>query len=374
VKKELIFIALVAGVTSAAVAAPKPYKYLRTIDFGTTTSGAYRATVAVSDSRGFIYTGSNFTDSINYFDPLTVESHNDPNFKVVYDASTPADPFGPHSYEGITIDSNGDVYASGVNGPSGSPAPPPDTTVLIRCTPDNPANPATWTNDLITMPAGVFGGCTAVGDNKLVMPVMATSGLQFFNVSGTAASLDGSEVAGPNDPFGISAVADLPNNRLLETTANDLQTGEVYKFSSNGTPAGTSYSATGNPIQTSEESSHLVFERVAPLRYRTASVNSTDQIMVVSRNRGTAGTGGNQFELYDLASSSQTPYQVIDGTGTPEGKYVTETGTARCYGCAFFNQNGKSYVFLYVGNQDLIFHAQIFEQDTTSEVTDWTLY
>lgn len=367
-RKSLLIVSTVL-LSQVAFAAPKTYTYLRTIDFGTTASGIFRPTVATSDARGWIYAANNRSDAIAYFDPLTVESHADPNFKTVYDTETPSDPFGPHSFSGITVDPSGDVFASGVNGPGGAP----DATVLYRATPDNAANPTSWDQSFLHMPAGAFGGCTAVGDNQLVMPVWGTGALQFFTVSGnsvTAAA--GAPVAGPGEANAPSATADIVNNRIFITTTQDNQTGKVYKYTSNGTKAGTSYSATNNPVQTSEASSYTMFDEVgvAALRYRSVAVNSASGILCASRNRGTAAPEGNQFELYDLSSNSTTPYQIINGADTPEGLYVDNVA----YGATFFSQGGINYLFVSVNNTFNSGHAHIYKEGPTASVNDWTLY
>lgn len=365
-RKSLLIVSALL-LSQVAIAAPKTYTYVRTIDFGTTESGIFRATVATADARGWIYAANNRTDGIAYFDPLTVESHNDPNFKVVYDTSNPTDPFGPHSFSGMTVDPSGDLYVSGVNGPSGAP----NTTVLYRATPDNAANPSSWNQEFLNVPGGAYGGCTAVANDQLVMPEWNTGGLQFFTVSGsTVTPAAGAAVAGPNEGNAPSATADLANNRIFITTAQDGQTGKVYKFTSNGTKAGTSYSATNNPVQTSEASSFTMFDISAALRYRSVAVNSASQILCVARNRGTASTGGNQFELYDLQSNSSTPYQIINGTGTPEGAYAANIA----YGSAFFNQGGINYLFVSVNSGSASGHAHIYKEGANASVSDWTLY
>lgn len=324
-KKTFGLLATLVAIAGTASAATSTYNFVHeTATDGTQDWG--HATSITADGAGGVYFTDNFDDTIlNLDNPLTDAVAAD----VVIVADTPAS-FGSFSFQGVTFDGTSFFAAGDNNG----------TTNLVRFVPNNapPAVATSWTTTVITMPAGRYAGVAAVGPNKLVMVDRLTGAANFFTVSGSTATLDGT-VAGPGVP--ATSVAANSNSAPTKLFVASPQggTGAVYTYTTNGTVAGTSYTAGVNPLVAAETSS--IAGTASPLTYGQVAYNS-DNTLAVSFTRGTNGNAS--VKLYDVTSATGpniTAYQTLDGTGTADGAWDT---TDYIYGLGFFTRAGKQYL------------------------------
>ena len=355
-RKEFVFVAASLAIAGSAIAVPQSYSYLRTIDMSPAPGG--HATSMLADSTGGLYVADNNDDRIYYFtNPLTDVYSTTATLRV-YDAGT--DPFGSFSWQGVTFDGT-NIFVGGDNG---------GTSVLFKYAP-NATPPTAWTETRITMPAGRYTGPTAVAANTLVAADKDTGSLNFFTISGSAATLANSTAATSNTISQVlysSALSKIFMSQKLDSAA-----GGILQATSNGTFGGTSYSGAVNPVADTIPSSFTA--STTPLTYQNLAVNAAGQIIGTARNQGTVGTL-NHYDLFDVSTAGtfKSPYQTINFSTTPQG---AASAINVVLGSAFFTKAGVTYLAVGVERGASISTGQcriyIF-QPTPAAVGDWALY
>ncbi|MGI8905437.1 MAG: hypothetical protein ACR2IE_02980 [Candidatus Sumerlaeaceae bacterium] len=357
-RKEFVFISAAIGLLAVPSFAAPTYGYKSQFN-----SPGQRMTVATASTTGTIYFCDNNSDKVWMIaTPLTATGVAG-DFTVVYDASgssVPPDPYGPGSWEGITIDPNGTIYASGQDATN---------TYLAKFV---QTGPTTWATNLITLPGGLelCGGCTAVGVNKVVLPGYASGSLHFLTVNtgtNTATEDAGSPVTAAgftgNAP---SATYDAAHSRIyISHTVTGTSNGGVHYFTSTaGTPATTSYSGAVNPFVadlTGESSSNSPF-------YQSVSLNAADNIVMTGRGGNAVGAQGWRLIDGSLTGPNAAHYQFIDGTGSTGGQLPAADAAL---GHTFFTVSGTKY--LITGTEDSPRKYTVYQQ-TPAAVADWAIY
>jgi len=150
----------------------------------------------------------------------------------------------------------------------------------------------------------------------------------------------------------------------MSHNVSGTSTGGIYAFTSNGTPAGTSYNAAVNPLVADTAG----VSGSNSIQYQSISVNPADKVVATARNNSTI-TGGNGWQLVDAAtlSANKTPYQFIDGTGSTTGQLP---GTDTAMGHTFFTISGTRYYI--TGTEDAARKFMVWTAG--SAVSDWSIY
>lgn len=328
------FCLLLSLCTGIAAAQAPMYTYVRTIDLGAPLL-VDRMTCACSDQTGGLYFTDNGDDKIYYIPNVLTAAATTNDIITVYDLMDPVNVVkGGTSWMGITFDGK-DVYTSAENR---------GRTVLMRI---SRTGPNAWQRTLINMPEGSYGGCSAVGVGRLVMPDYQTGALNFFTINGDSAQLEpGCPIQGGGGTA-IQAFADLQHGRIFISRIATNQTGGVRVFTSNGTPAGTSFNQAANPVVADVPSSHVEGDQA--LHYQNICVDPTDNIMIVSQNSGKLATdtvkGWAAFDLSKIATN-MTPVQFIDGRDTPQGQIQSFGDQDTAYGSSFLSIGGQTYLAL----------------------------
>lgn len=357
-KKGIIGFAtfgLALSLPGSLCAAPITYNYFRTIDVSVATSASIlRLTTATAGPNGSIYFTDNGSDQIGFIlDPVTATNTLGAAGVQIVGISGGGFSSG-NSFRGITYDGT-DVYAGGLDGAA--------VSQLIKVT--GVATNGPWTLTPITLPATAFSGFSAVGTAKLAAATAGTGDMNILTVAGAAATVDGTTVGGGARTNQV--VADIAHSKIFTSIASDSNSGPVGVFTSNGTTGGTSFSAGANPVVASTASSLLLSG--TGLNYENISVNSTEQILCLGRNVGTAGTAQNVWQLYNTAAggTNLTPYQTIDGSTTPEGVLGT---ASTALGSVFFTSGGVKYLALGRSTGKVY----IFRDPVTASVDSWEAF
>jgi hypothetical protein len=362
-KRFLIAVVMMAAV-SWALAAPT-FTYVRNCDGANPANTGNTMAVCARASGGGIVFTDGFADylfRVKY--PLTCTGVDGPNdFLEACVAS-----FTTRRATGLCWDGL-NYYTSGVDNTSCS---------LYRISDSGTDVANSWTVTPITIsPNANYSGCSAVGANSLIMADYDTGALQFFTISGTTATPDGSAIANTNVGtykttqvfyYDAGAVKKIFAYMVQDGT---LMTRRVDVFNTDGTRAGTTYAGTFCNGVASTWGTYLV-DSVRGLRCSQVGADPQTKVLVAAICTDQATAASNGFDVFDISASiptngSATPIQQLRGS-----QFNNAAGSNKiCTGSAFYtdSSDSKRYATLGAANQ-----IAVYRLDPGAGVNDWALY
>lgn len=360
--KKLTILLSVMALGSVVWAGQPTFTYNKSINYGPhpTVGNPY---AAATRSLGGVVFGDGFDQGIfRVANPLTSDGGTD-SAANTWNINTEADLLrgfatGGHSFQGICYD-GANYFASGTNGTG---------CTLVQLT-DSGNDTTRWTPGvLVTMPAGNFSGCTAVGTNQLVMANYDTGALAFFTVSGSSATTSTASIVNPAAAGYRTTMVQYystgSQKYIFAYMADATHTRRVDVFNTNGTAAGTTYAGTlcaGIASNFTIDAPDAYYSN----HFSSLAADPVKKVLVAAVTADTVGNNANGFDAFDISTVTTTgtavPYAQIRATelGVPTKKNIA--------GLAFFGSSANLAVTH--GN-----YLSVFDVGAVTAVSDWVLY